>query len=98
MRAFVEADVCGEQVMGTVGWNILYICLDEKDCFVVLIGIVAMFIVDVLHEKGKRIRKTVAAQPLPIRWICYYGMIFVIVILGVYGAGYDASAFVYGAF
>lgn len=72
--------------------------LDEKDCFVVLIGIVAMFIVDVLHEKGKRIRKTVAAQPLPIRWICYYGMIFVIVILGVYGAGYDASAFVYGAF
>ena len=62
--------------------------LDEKDCFVVLIGIIAMFIVDVLHEKGKRIRKTVAAQPLPVRWICYYGMIFVIVILGVYGAGY----------
>ncbi len=72
--------------------------LDEKDCFVVLIGIIAMFIVDVLHEKGKRIRKTVAAQPLPVRWICYYGMIFAIVILGVYGAGYDASAFVYGAF
>jgi D-alanyl-lipoteichoic acid acyltransferase DltB (MBOAT superfamily) len=72
--------------------------LDQKDCIVVIIGIIMMLLVDILHEKGKALRKTIAVQPLPIRWVCYYGMIFAIIIWGIYGAGYDASSFVYGAF
>ena len=72
--------------------------LDQKNFYVALLGIVIMLLVDIMHEKGKSIRQSIAAQPLPIRWIIYYGAMFAIVILGMYGPGYDASSFAYGAF
>lgn len=72
--------------------------LDQKDFYVALIGIILILVIDTLHEKGVKIRQTIAAQPLPVRWIVYYAAIFIIVILGIYGPGYNASSFVYGAF
>ncbi len=72
--------------------------LDQKDFYVMLIGVILIIIIDILHERGYKIRETIAAQPLPIRWIIYYGAIFSILILGIYGAGYDAASFIYGAF
>lgn len=72
--------------------------LDQKDFYVALIGIILILVIDTLHEKGVKIRQTIAAQPLPVRWIVYYAAIFGIVILGIYGPGYNASSFVYGAF
>ncbi len=72
--------------------------LDQKDFYVMLIGVILIMIVDILHEKGVKIRETIAAQPLPIRWVIYYSAIFSILILGIYGPGYDAASFIYGAF
>ena len=72
--------------------------LDQKDFYVAFIGIILILVIDTLHEKGIKIRQTIAAQPLPVRWLVYYTAIFGIVILGVYGPGYNASSFVYGAF
>lgn len=72
--------------------------LDRKDCYVAIAGVILLLVVDAIHEKGTAIRRTIAAQPLPVRWLVYYVAIFAIVIFGMYGPGYDASSFVYGAF
>lgn len=40
-------------------------------------------------------RERIDALPLPVRWGIYLGGIFFVLIFGIYGAGYDASAFVY---
>ena len=50
------------------------------------------------HEKGIQIRGWIAARPLPLRWLIYYGAIFAVLIFGAYGWRYDASAFVYMQF
>lgn len=50
------------------------------------------------HEKGVKIREWIAARPLPIRWLIYYGAIFAVLVFGAYGWRYDASEFVYMQF
>ncbi len=72
--------------------------LDQKDFYVAIIGITLILVVDVLHERGIKIRESIAKLPLPLRWIIYYGAIFAILIFGVYGSGYDAASFIYGNF
>ena len=47
------------------------------------------------QEQGVKIREKVASLPLPIRWILYYGLFFLVLILGRYGSGFEESAFVY---
>ena len=37
-------------------------------------------------------------QNLYYRWFIYFSMIFIIIIFGIYGAGFNASDFVYGGF
>jgi hypothetical protein len=49
-------------------------------------------------KEDKGIRDVVCEQNLIFRWILYFGLIFGIIIFGIYGAGYNAGAFVYGQF
>lgn len=72
--------------------------VDRNYFCVVLIGMILMLAVDIWHEKGIAIRKTIAGIPLPIRWTIYLAAMASIVIFGAYGSGYDASSFIYGAF
>ena len=57
-----------------------------------------MFVVSLLQEKGHSIREDISKQNLPFRWLLYYGIIFSILIFGIYGPGYNASDFIYGQF
>lgn len=66
--------------------------------FVLLIGMLVIFAVDLFHEKGYHLRETLAEQPLLFRWLVYYMAIFAILIFGSYGIGYDAQAFIYAGF
>lgn len=72
--------------------------LEQKDFYIALLGIVLILVVDLLHEQGIRICQVLAAQPVFLRWVVYYGAIFTVIVLGYYGPGYQASGFVYGAF
>ena len=65
---------------------------------IILIGVLVMFVVGLLQERGHNIRKDISKQNLIFRWIIYYLAFFAIVILGVYGPGYAASDFIYGQF
>lgn len=78
--------------------NLFTYGIDKKDFYVVIIGIILMFVVDILKECGIPIRETIGKQKLPIRWGIYYFAVMAVVIFGMYGTGFDASSFVYGAF
>ena len=53
--------------------------------------------VDVVKELRPG-QNLVERQCLPVRWAVYLILIFAILVLGVYGPGYDASSFIYFAF
>lgn len=72
--------------------------LDMPGWILVLVAVIFILAIDFLHEKGIHIRDTIAKQNIVIRWIIYYAAIFIVIIYGVYGAGYDSSSFIYAQF
>ena len=62
------------------------------------IGLVILVWVDVLHEKGISIYQKAKALPLPARWLIYLALFWVVIMLGIYGVGYDTSGFIYAQF
>ena len=65
---------------------------------VLLAGLLILAIVDILHEKGVSIYQKTAALPLPLRWLLYLGLIWSVIMFGIYGVGYDTSGFIYAQF
>lgn len=55
-------------------------------------------IVDVINEKGHTLRSLFAKQGIVFRWIVYFGALFFILRFGIYGPGYNATAFLYQGF
>ena len=81
-----------------VDGSLLDLGISSSRFFVIAIALVLVWFVGVQHEKGIQIREWIAAKPLLIRWLIYYGAIFAILIFGAYGFGYNASDFVYMQF
>lgn len=71
--------------------------LDYKDLCVVFLGLLFVYKVSVFQEKGS-VRELIAEKNIIFRWAIYYIAIFSIIILGMYGAGYNASDFIYANF
>ena len=69
-----------------------------SDFNILIIGVIIMFIVGLLQEKGYNLREKVSKQNIIFRWSLYYIVFFAIVIFGIYGPGYAASDFIYGQF
>ena len=87
------------QNMGMIFDGRLYnIGFAGADFVVLIIGMVIMFVVSLLQEKGYNIRKTISKQNIPFRWCLYYMIIFAIILFGIYGPGYNVSDFIYGQF
>lgn len=92
-----------KQIFASPKWWVLFnegifnYGMDQKEFHVAIVGIIIMWIVDMMHEKIK-IRETLSEQPLVFRWMIYFTAIALIIVYGVYGAEFDASSFVYGAF
>lgn len=54
--------------------------------------------VSVMEERGKDVRRVLAACPMPVRWGCYYGVVLLLIVTGIYGGSYDTAAFLYQSF
>lgn len=65
---------------------------------VTFFGVIVMFGVDILHERGIEIRKLIAEQRFLIRWSIYYLAFICVMFYGKYGSVFDASSFIYGGF
>lgn len=69
--------------------------LERPDFIFAILALVLLFYVSKKEEEGFSFRERIAKLPLVCRWIVYYGAILAVLIFGVYGAGYNAAAFVY---
>ncbi len=54
--------------------------------------------VSLLEERGKDVRRVLSARPMPVRWGCYYGVVLLLIVTGIYGGSYDTAAFLYQSF
>ncbi len=71
--------------------------LDGPNFILMVVSLFVLLIVSLLQEKDS-VRKQIARQNLPFRWIIWYGLIFGILIFGMYGPGYNAADFIYQGF
>ena len=72
--------------------------LSSLDMLIVILGIIVVFIVGVMKEKGFHIRESVAKWHIVPRWTFYIAGLFIVIIFGAYGRGYDIASFIYAQF
>lgn len=77
--------------------GIATLSLSEKDFYVLLTAIALLAAVDSLKDRIC-FRTALLRQNLVFRYTFYYCIIFVILILGIYGPEFDASTFIYFQF
>ncbi len=78
-----------------VDGSIYELVLDMANLSLPIILLVLLLFVSQKQESGVVIRERIEALPLIPRWIFWIAATFVVLIFGVYGVGYSASAFVY---
>ncbi len=72
--------------------------LELHDFIVIAVGVVALFVVGVLQEKGHELRNEIAKRNIAIRWAVYFTALFALIIFGAYGEGYRVADFLYAQF
>lgn len=78
--------------------SLLAFGLDKWNMLLLVVCIILLIFLDIFKEKGGNIVNYITNCKLPIRWVILYALIFSIIIFGIYGPGYDASAFIYYKF
>ncbi len=71
--------------------------IDIYDLAVLIISLIIMFIIGLL-SRNESAREKLLKQNLIFRWGVLYLLIFVIIVFGCYGVGYDPTAFIYRQF
>ena len=69
--------------------------LDRWELLAALFGLVVLLVVD-LRSVNHDITADYLSAPRPVRWLVLWFLLFSCVVLGSYGAGYDAQSFIYG--
>jgi alginate O-acetyltransferase complex protein AlgI len=75
-----------------------YLTFDAAECVVAGVALVLLFLVDLYSEHHPNFLSKVSASKLYIRWPLLMLLILVVLVFGQYGAGNDASSFVYAGF
>ncbi len=78
--------------------RIMELGLDAGDYTVIVLGMIIVFLVDIMLEKDPDLFKRIALLPTYKRWALYYAVIFSIVVFGAYGTGYQAAELIYAGF
>lgn len=71
--------------------------IEARSFLALILCILLLAVVEHFQEKGS-VREMIARQHLLVRWGIYLGAMALVLVLGVYGPGYDASQFLYGQF
>ena len=72
--------------------------VNRVDFWIMIASLLILLAVDILHENKIQIRERLLVQPLPVGWAVVYAALFMILLFGVYGPGYDAASFIYFQF
>ena len=89
------------------GETIMSLGLSGIDFIILLVGCTVWFLVSLTAERrgdsetigiSSGVRGLIKEKPLPVRWGLFLLLFAAVLVLGVYGPGYDASAFIYRGF
>lgn len=73
--------------------------LDYKDMLVMVCAVLIVLIAEAMNERmNMPVRTWIAQQNLVFRWSLYIIGFFALITFGLYGANYNAQAFIYGGF
>ena len=72
--------------------------LGKYDFLLLFMVLVIWLAVSLLEERGEDVRTYLAKKPVLVRWACYYGVVLLVLITGIYGGNYDTAMFMYQSF
>lgn len=72
--------------------------MDKFDFIVMNISLSILLTISIFKYKKLALRKILSVQPIWIRWIFYFAIIYSILIFGVYGPEFENSQFIYFQF
>lgn len=72
--------------------------LSKANEIVFIVSVAILTIVDLLRDKGESPISILNRKPVPVRWLLYITMIWITIMLGIYGIEYDATQFIYFQF
>lgn len=72
--------------------------MKPHDYYIAGAGLLIILIVDIYKEKGVPVLDKLNSLKTWQRWSILYTVIFIIIIFGAYGPGYDAVAMLYAGF
>ena len=75
--------------------RLLSMGLNRRDWKVMIVGVIVLFIVSLMKEKGLHIRDLIAERPLAVRWVIYLALFFVTAPYGFVGT---TTEFMYAQF
>lgn len=84
-------------------WEILWdgslmaLGLTALDYIILAVGVTVLVSVSLLQRSGS-VRDRIAKHAYPVRFAVWYGLFLVVLLMGAYGIGYDASQFIYNRF
>lgn len=71
----------------------------SKYSFMLLLAACLLWLaVSVWEERGKDVRRLLASCPPVVRWVCYYSVVLMLIVTGIYGGNYDTAVFLYQSF
>ena len=71
--------------------------LDIPNIIAAVGAMLLLLIVDMIQEHTS-VRQLIAQKNIVIRWVIWFVMIFVVMLIGIYGPEYNASSFIYEQF
>ncbi|MBC8530724.1 MBOAT family O-acyltransferase [Gehongia tenuis] len=78
--------------------SLLNMGLDIYDFFILAVGFLVLVCVGILHEQGKQLRNALSRQNIVFQYLVLLTGIFVVLIFGIYGPGYNEAGFIYKQF
>lgn len=72
--------------------------LDVFDYIIVAVGVLIVFAVSLMTEKGIDVRARIAKLPFVVKFIGFMAAIFIVIIFGAYGDGYGVVDLIYANF
>lgn len=80
------------------GGGIATMGLDNANLLVLVLSLVLLYCVSKYEYNGKSAMLRIEKMNIFARWPVYFGLLFAVLILGIYGPGFAASQFIYFQF